>query len=223
MAYFDGVKTGDKVWHFEYGWGKVKNLLKASDLDNQNFNINNDFGLIEVNFDNIYFGCGFFDFDGVAFYSNGNQTLFWDEVKFEIPKPPKIKLKEDVFIIQPEWGYIEPTHLFENKAVKDAIKNGLTRDDKEIAEKVLGQVGRFARLLALRDQECPDSREYEFVEGGNNWTIKKDSFAEKNNGQWVTSITNYYYFPDRVYFATEEDAQRICDILNSGRFDLEGE
>ena len=217
MAYFDGVKTGDKVWHFEYGWGKVKNLLKASDLDNQNFNINNDFDLIEVNFDNIYFGCGYFDFDGVAFYSNGNQTLFWDEVKFEIPKKPKIKLKEDNFIIQFYYNKVEeldkPVELGYLKT------NGLTRNNKETAEKAFEAIRRFTRLLALRDQECHDSRGFEFEQSkGRKWRIEFDTVEEE---YYVTGDIVSKRFD--VYFKTEEDAKKICDILNSRKFDLEGE
>jgi len=51
--------------------------------------------------------------------------------------------------------------------------------------------------------------------------VLKKIFVEENNEQWITSITDYFYFPDRVYFKTEKDAQKICDILNENRFDLD--
>jgi len=85
MAYFDGIKTGDRVWDFEFGWGTVIELLKASDVDNWNVTPEKDFDLMEVEFNDTYSGYGYYDLNGVAFYSKGNQTLFWDEIKFEVP------------------------------------------------------------------------------------------------------------------------------------------
>ena len=86
-SYFNGIKVGDKVWHFEYGWGKVIKILKASELDKQNVYEYNDFYVLEVVFDNPYFqGSYYFDLNGITFYSNSNQILFWDEVKFNVPQ-----------------------------------------------------------------------------------------------------------------------------------------
>jgi hypothetical protein len=201
MSYFEGVKTGDRVWSFEFGWGEVTK-------------IEGSFYPIFVEFNSVD-KVSWYDYEGKK-ESRVKQTLFWDEVKFEIPKRPKIKLKEDKYLIC----------LKENRVVTmfdyRGVKTGIGRNDRETAEKALKQIKKFAKLLALRDQECEDSRGYEFNESKNNWTIKKD-LAEEYDKQFVTSVTDYYYFPDRVYFKTEEDAQKICDILNSGRFDLEGD
>ena len=80
------------------------------------------------------------------------------------------------------------------------------------------QIKRFARLLALRDQECQDSRGYEPKLGKKSYGITKEAISKKFH-----IYETYDNCPDRVYLKTKEDAQKICDILNSGRFDLEGE
>ncbi|NPA45142.1 MAG: hypothetical protein GXO49_06400, partial [Chlorobi bacterium] len=92
------------------------------------------------------------------------------------------------------------------------------RNDRETAEKALKQIKRFAKLLALRDQECEDSRGYEFVRDKYNYYICFDKLL---GGYFVGSKTKQFIYT--VYFKTREDAQKICDILNSCRFDLEGE
>lgn len=76
---FENVKVGDSLYDVCFGWGRVKaiNCLDYSDKAH----------LIEVEFShmkkfnyskkgkNLDLGCT-------------NQTLFWDEVKFEIPEIP---------------------------------------------------------------------------------------------------------------------------------------
>ena len=184
MAYFDGIVKGDRVWSFEYGYGNAE-VIKDD--------------LIRVYFSDYEFNT--YDYNGIPKYKDHkNQTLFWDEIKFDIPEKPKIKLKNnyDEYIKEPEMA--------EASYSCNSIK----------------QIKQFAKLLSLRDQECPKSRGYEFQKGKMNFTIKKDLAQEKGN-EWVTTCTDYYYFPDRVYFKTEEDAKKICRILNSGRFNFKGE
>lgn len=76
---FENVKVGDSLYDICFGWGRVKaiNCLDYSDKAH----------LIEVEFShmkkftyskkgkNLDLGCT-------------NQTLFWDEVKFEVPEKP---------------------------------------------------------------------------------------------------------------------------------------
>ena len=207
MAYFDGIKPGDKVWSFEFGWGEVFNV------DKENF---------VVEFNGPYYAIYNYDGKKCCCENCKNQTLFWGKIEFKIPEKPKIKLNECDYLIDLNDNTVDNDEDFVNYLIGDfSQKNGLFRDDKETAEKALKQIKKFTRLLALRDQICPNSRGYEFVEGECNWIVKYNPFRNEEP-KWVTSWTKYYS-PDRVYFKTEEDAQKICDILNSGRFDLEGE
>jgi len=71
MAYFDGIKEGNKVWSLEYGWGTCFEV---------------DLGIgFKVRYDLIDEYRVFYNFEGKT-HKELNQTLFWDEVKFKAPK-----------------------------------------------------------------------------------------------------------------------------------------
>ena len=201
MKYFDGIKVNDRVWDLVNLWGVVSKIRT-----------NYTKPRIVVNFDNN--AINEFDFNGKPLYGleSINQTLFWDEIKFEIPKRPKIYLLEIIFFI----------NISSNQVDKEASINyknaGLARRDEETAKKALEQIRQFTRLLALRDQECKDSRGYVFKECNKNYYIH---FVNADNKYKISEHT--YTNALQVYFKTEEDAQKICDILNSGRFNLKGE
>lgn len=85
---FENAKVGDRVWSFTEHWGTVD----------------------EIKFDEKYYLLIKFDngrvdsytFDGRSRLSDTFPTLFWDEIKFEIPEKPfsveaelrKLKVKE---------------------------------------------------------------------------------------------------------------------------------
>ena len=130
------------------------------------------------------------------------------------PEKQKIELNEKGFFIELEDGEIYNSRIDINPILDKAIKNGMLRKDKETAEKTLKQIRLFTRLLALRDQECKDSRGYEFIYGEDNYHIYK-------NNDGVYTYGDYQYTKVfTVVFKTVKDAQKICDILNSGRFTL---
>ena len=80
MAYFDGIKIGDRVWSFDFGWGIVVEI-------NEEFKIP-----IVVEFDKLEFQDSY-NYDGKSM-EELNQTLFWDKIEFDIPKNPKIELSQ---------------------------------------------------------------------------------------------------------------------------------
>ena len=132
-------------------------------------------------------------------------------------KKQKIELNEKGFFIELEDEEIYNSRTDINPILDKAIKNGVLRSDLDTAKKALQQIRLFARLLALRDQECKDSRGYNFIYGEDNYHIYK-------NDDGVYTYGDYQY--NKVFtvvFKTKEDAQKICDILNSDRFNLEGE
>jgi hypothetical protein len=72
------VKVGDKLWSMRYGWGKVTRICKDDDYP------------LCLEFENGYYT---FTREFKEYKEEINQSLFWDEIKFEIPKKPLPKLK----------------------------------------------------------------------------------------------------------------------------------
>jgi len=205
MAYLDRFKVGDSVWDIRFGWGvvtKIKYRLIPT------FSVK----FLNGKFDN-------FTFDGKP-NNCSNQTLFRDEVKFETPEKSKIELKENKFLICLNDNDVDDDEEFKDARISDYTnENGLFRNDRGTAEIALRQIKRYTRLLALRDQECPNSRGFVFERSRERkWRISFD-IVDKNYFTTGDAVGRTF----DVYFRTEEDAQKICDILNSGRFDLEGE
>ncbi len=215
MTYFDGIKVGDKVWGFGIGWSVVQDIIT----------VNDGFGKTKLLLVSTDTGSMFFNFEGFECDENGNwknnfQSLFWSEVKFEVPKKLEVELKENKFLICLNDNYVDNDEEFKDARIGDfSVENGLLRDDKETAERALEQIRKFTKLLALRDQECPNSRGYKFNYSYPNFIIYKN-YSYSDPKYEVGSMDTYTEEPT-VYFKTEEDAQRICDLLNSGRFSLE--
>lgn len=83
---FAGAVAGDRVYSVVDGWGTVAELLKVAcfgaDIDGKPV-----FGPgLEVDFDRGF--SDVFSLEGKAHCLDINPTLFWDEVKIEIPKRP---------------------------------------------------------------------------------------------------------------------------------------
>ena len=74
---FRKARIGDKVWDYTKGWGIISN-----DCLIQN---NRDFPVI-VEFKNSTKES--YSFDGKKHYEDLNPSLFWDEIKFEVPEKP---------------------------------------------------------------------------------------------------------------------------------------
>jgi len=140
-----------------------------------------------------------YDFNGVRYGCKYcNQTLFWDEVRIEAPDRPMIELEDD-YSNTLQKAYFQPNinsfHLAK----------------------------RFTRLLALRDQECPDSRDF------NNPRWGDEVYYIVYNRETYDGIENPYEVKSTIHtipecavlFKTEKDAQKICSILNSKKFILE--
>lgn len=76
---FSDAKIGDRVWDIKYKWGTIEKITSQ---------------LIYVEFDILKESNSFY----IIYYFNGKengyigekfgQTLFWDEIKFEIPEKP---------------------------------------------------------------------------------------------------------------------------------------
>ena len=81
MAYFDGIKVGDRVWDVERGYGTI---VEIKDWKNPVGEKVGDF--IFVKFDKYELMKPFgYTTEGKRWDSPfDGQTLFWDEVKFDL-------------------------------------------------------------------------------------------------------------------------------------------
>lgn len=71
---FRNAKVGDRAWFFEYGWGTITHVFKDSEYP--------------INFESDTKRICNFTIDGKRAVNDINPTLFWDEIKFEIPEKP---------------------------------------------------------------------------------------------------------------------------------------
>ena len=94
---FEDAQVGDRVWDFLCGWGTI-------------ININKDEGYpMKIKFDNYRNRYETYTLDGKNYVEN-NPSLFWNEIKFEIPEKPfdlekelkKLEIKD--FIVE-EFNY----------------------------------------------------------------------------------------------------------------------
>ena len=211
MVYFEGIKVGDRVWSLVYGWGVVTEVNPEDKY--AQFRVKYDVG-----------GSDYFNYDGkYAYDSKTRQVLFWSKVKLEnTEKPEKIELEVQNYLINLGRPSIEVDDVTSNIKIEgeDEFYNyahyGLMRNDYSTADKAREEIIKFARLLALRDQECPNSRGYKFEKGEDNHYLVY--YTHENCWYVYTAIRAYQ--PGTVYFKTHEDAQKIADILNEGRFTL---
>ena len=76
--------TGDRVWHTDFGWGVV---LRTDMIGGRPI-------IVEFSQNRELFSI-----DGKLSEYSKYQTLFWDEIKFEIPKKPLPDLKVDTKVL----------------------------------------------------------------------------------------------------------------------------
>lgn len=80
---FKKAKVGEKVWDFAYGWGEIVEMDRSL-----------IFGLtVKFKYSKISF------LFGGMIQADTSQTLFYNEIKFEIPKKPLPDLKVDTKVI----------------------------------------------------------------------------------------------------------------------------
>lgn len=90
---FSDAKAGDKVWSITHGWGVVTARLEP----------HHSYPLT-VEFEDR--GRITYTLWGLRHFSDHNPTLFWDEVKFEIPEKPLPQLEVDAKVLV----WVSPEH-----------------------------------------------------------------------------------------------------------------
>ena len=81
---FSNAKIGDKLWSFRYGWGEVFDIIY-----NTQYPINIRFGRGTCTYTTL----------GKSYAGDLLPDLYYDEIKFEIPKKPLPKLAVDTKVI----------------------------------------------------------------------------------------------------------------------------
>lgn len=77
---FRDAKVGDRVWGVRHGWGEVSTVDSSSEWPIEvMFEAQDDYG--EPHQDA-------YTFSGRLYQEDCNPTLFWDEIKFEVPEKP---------------------------------------------------------------------------------------------------------------------------------------
>ena len=96
MTMFENVSIGDKLWSFVDGWVVVIEIKNPESTPYPlrvgcvNYcDINNKFTISTT---------AWFNLNGYANARDENPTLFWDEIKYEIPTQPKKPEKPEIFI-----------------------------------------------------------------------------------------------------------------------------
>ena len=95
---FSNAKVGDRVWSFMCGWGTIREITSSKD-----YPLKLEFvdGLLDS-----------FSAKGFRHKNDLFQTLFWDEIVYEVPKKPLPKLEVDTKVLV--WDVDEP----KNKLVR---------------------------------------------------------------------------------------------------------
>ena len=133
------------------------------------------------------------------------------ELKKECTGEYKIKYKQgDTFLIHE--SYITSSA----KGSDNKLTNhGRYRHTREGAEDALKLQQKVMRLHALAEDLGALK---EFVYGEKNWIITYNHDIKKYG--YISAP--YEHEPEKVYM-TEEGAEKICELLNSGKYSLEGE
>ena len=92
---------------------------------------------------------------------------------------------------------------------------GHERPTEQQAERATVEMRKFNRLLALRDELCGD----EVVDWSNASFCKYTIEFIVDDNRWSVDVTRVYH-KITVYFTTKKDADRACDMLNSGEVEL---
>ena len=127
---FKDASEGDKVWSIEYGWGKV--------ICVDSFGIYVSFSITEQ----------WYTYDGknrstnCYSYSSFKPTLFWDEVKFDVPPKPVPKVEKWLWVYKGTGVYHVTTSYYSEKDV-EAISY------MNIIEKL-----EFTKRLMKENQHC---------------------------------------------------------------------
>ena len=113
---FTDAKVGDRVWSLTEGWG----VVKARYAPHTTYPLNVEF----ENGSNRSYTLW-----GLLLFTDLNPTLYWNEVKFEIPEKPLPNLEVDTKVmVWKDRGFITNRHFshFDDRGVMHTFADGRT-------------------------------------------------------------------------------------------------
>jgi hypothetical protein len=146
------------------------------------------------------------------------KTIIIDGKEIQISDESYENLKEQLVEKEFELEYPQKAFLIDVKFLevykypsfdKDFLTAGIYRKTKENAEKSLKRMIRSNRLEALVEQIQGNL-------GGDHYI-----FQYKQSKKWDWMEESFYDFYPEVVLMEKETAQKICDMLNSGKFSLD--
>lgn len=154
---FKDAKVGDRVWDFLYGYGKVLEVDKNE--------LWVEFESLCIDKKRVYIFDG--ELKGVGY----PQTLFWDEIKFEIPKKPfdlEDELKK-LEVIKFENGAVNCSLFWDNEYNK--IKQNFTNYCQNPFEIFFTEDSLFNFMDNIKDRNITKEeffKAYNIIFGGKN-------------------------------------------------------
>jgi len=199
--YFSNARVGDEVTDIVKG---ECGIISSIYLDS-NYPIEVEYGGRKV----------LYTINGKMWENDRFQRLFYKgyEPEIKIPEPPKKK-----FELEYDWEkYFVDFNMSYKIRVPGEIakKYGRCRKTKKAAKQALKLQTRAMRLHALAEQ-LDGLIEWSEKDGG--WIVRFDPCGEEGE-KWDYTYTDKFH-PEKVYM-TKECAEKICEMLNNGEFDLE--
>lgn len=112
--------------------------------------------------------------------------------------------------------HIDANGIFRNSiSTKNRREFGTERPTEQQAERASVEMRKFNRLLALRDELCGDDE----MDWSDASIFKYTLEFIIDENRWSVDVTRIYH-KITVYFTTKKDADRACEMLNSGEVEL---
>lgn len=128
--------------------------------------------------------------------------------KQEEPKPWKPEVGEEYFTIANSVDTVQ--YIYYGDGIDEVnIPSGNCFKTKKRAEQVAKEMRLLLRLEQLHDQLCPD-----YVPDWGNYGKKFLVYFNHAENRWHIGASNAFELRCATYFDTEENAEKVAEILN---------
>lgn len=130
--------------------------------------------------------------------------------KSEEPKPWKPKFEESYYYVDSSHARVDFCYWEDDEIDNVRYNAGNCFSTKERAEQVAEKIKMLLKLERYHDMFCPDY----VPDWGNGSECKFYVYYDVFEKRWVYGQSNCCKNAMRVYFDSEEAAQKVCDLLN---------